>query len=194
MITQTHTRINGNGAAARFHHRLFTKGYDGSEASNVEYQKLLASQDRPRGEHSETEWQAASAAYQLAQISAANNLPTTPYGQKVPIWNGRHIMNFPFIREGKGMYMVEDDFAAAFNIDFAVKTGRDPQRYLLTKWQRLHRRTYVNSEPLLHDATLEDSSIAQEIGDAHKVAHLAAITDHFRIGGHPAFRRLKLTR
>lgn len=194
-ITQAHTQINGNGAAARFHYKLFTEGYDGTEASNAEYRELLTSQNRPRGEHLETEWQAASAAYQLAQVSEANSLPVMPFGQRIPKWNGRHIMDFPFIRMGKGgIYMVEDNFAAAFDLDFIHRTGRNPKPYLVTRRERLRKRTYVDSEPLLHDATLDESDIAQEIGDAHKVAHLATIVDHFRTGSHPAFRRLKLPR
>lgn len=87
--------------------------------------------------------------------------------------------------------MVESNFATAFDLDFMVETGRDIQNYTVKAPQGFRRNTYVDTEKLLTSATIEESTLARSIGDAHKTAYLKAINDYFKYGSHAAFRRMR---
>lgn len=87
--------------------------------------------------------------------------------------------------------MVEAGFATAFDLDFMAETGRDIRDYTLKVKSdtKLRKKKYIDTEKLLLDARLEESALAEDIGNSHKFDYLMAVNDHFATGSHPAFRR-----
>jgi hypothetical protein len=188
IIPLAHVQKNGNGAAARFYHKLIKEGYDGTAAVDARYQQLLTPSGRPVSEHPEARWNAAFAQYYAHHISVDKDFAFTPVGYTDAKWQGRKLRAFPFLRQGGGTYMVEHNFATAFDLDFMAETGRDLQDYTVTLRQGSSKDPYINTKKLLRDASVEESSLARRIGDSHKTAYLNAINSHFSHGGHPAFR------
>lgn len=191
MIPMAHLQLDGNGAASRFYQKLFAEGYNGSPEADKEYGALLAQHGRPENGYKQTKWQAAFAEYYANKISTDTKMPFTPPGVTIVSWQGDNLSKFPFVECGGGVYMVERNFATAFDVDFIAHTGRKLRNFTSKIRNGTDKGRYINTEKLLLDARSHESSLADSIGDSHKKAYLAAINDHVR-GQHPAFRGLSI--